>query len=87
MVLIIDKGYKPKYAYGGRGLFDTVGNLFERVFSSSAARELGSKAVNAATQGAIKVMEQGANTIINKVVHKMTKPKRNDLSSKSKERI
>ena len=53
-MLTIEKGYARKYAYGGRGLFDTITGLVGRIFTSSAAKSLGNKAMSAATKAALK---------------------------------
>ena len=66
------RGYRRKYVYGGRGLFDTVSGLLGRVFASSAAKTLGSKAMTAATNAALKGVEKGATKAVDHVVEKIT---------------
>lgn len=66
------KGYRRKYVYGGRGLFDTLTGLLGRAFTSSAAKTLGRKAVTAATSAALKGVEKGATKAVDHVVDKMT---------------
>lgn len=48
------RSYARKYVYGGRGLFDAITNLAGRMFTSSTAKTLGSKAVSAAANAALK---------------------------------
>ena len=69
------RGYARKYAYGGRGLFDTIASLAGRMFTSSAAKTLGSKAMSAATNAALKGVEKGASKAVDHVVDKVTRPR------------
>ena len=62
--------------YGGRGLFDTVTKLLGLAFTSSAAKTLGTKALTAATNAAVKGVEKGATKAVDHVVAKMTAPKK-----------
>ena len=75
-MLKIKKDYRRKYVYGGRGLFDTVTKLLGRAFTSSAAKTLGSKALTAATDAAVKGVEKGATKAMDRVVNKLTAPKK-----------
>lgn len=75
-MLQIKKGYARKYAYGGKGLFDTIASLAGRMFTSSAAKTLGSKAVSAATNAALKGVEKGASKAVDHVVDKVTRPRK-----------
>ena len=69
------RGYRRKYVYGGRGIFDTLSGLVGRVFTSSAAKTLGSKAMSAATSAALKGVEKGATKAVDHIVDKIsTKP-------------
>ena len=42
-----EKKEKKKYAVGGAGIFDSIGNFFTRMFSSNAAKQLASAALQA----------------------------------------
>ena len=46
-MLITKRTYKKKYVIGGDGIFDSIGNLFARMFSSNAAKQLASTALQA----------------------------------------
>lgn len=76
MPLVVNHGYRRKYAVGGRGLFDTIANLAGRVLTSSAAKTLGSKAVSAATNAALKGVEKGASKAVDHVVNRVTRKKK-----------
>lgn len=77
MPLLIKHGYRRKYVVGGRGLFDTVANLAGRIFTSSAAKTLGSKAMSAATNAALKGVEKGASKAVDYMIDKATSKPRN----------
>ena len=46
-MLITKRTYKKKYVIGGYDIFDSIGNLFARMFSSNAAKQLSSAALQA----------------------------------------
>ena len=46
-MLITQSTYKKKYVIGGAGIFDSIGNFFARMFSSHAAKQLASAALQA----------------------------------------
>ena len=46
-MLSTKRSYKKKYVIGGAGIFCSIGNVFARLFSSSAAKQLASTALQA----------------------------------------
>ena len=44
-MLITKRTYKKKYVIGGAGIFDSIGNFFATMFSSNAAKQLASTAL------------------------------------------
>ena len=45
--MIVPKhGFKKRYAYGGSGIFDTIANFLMRMFTSSAAKQIVSSALD-----------------------------------------
>ena len=46
-MLITRRTYKKKYVIGGAGIFVSIGNFFARMFSSNAAKQLTSAALQA----------------------------------------
>ena len=44
-MLIKKRTYKKKYVIGGAGIFGSIGNFFPRMFSSNAAKQLASAAL------------------------------------------
>ena len=46
-MLITKRIYKKKYVIAGAGIFGSIGNVFARMFSSNAAKQLASAALQA----------------------------------------
>ena len=46
-MVIAKRSYKKKYVIGGAGIFDSIGNFFAIIFSSNAAKQLASAALQA----------------------------------------
>ena len=46
-MLIANRSYKKKHVIGGTGIFSSIGNFFARLFSSNAAKQLASAALQA----------------------------------------
>ena len=60
--MIVPKhGFKKRYAYGCSGIFDTIANFLTRIFTSSAAKQIASSALDVgksvAKEGAEKALE------------------------------
>ena len=45
-MIVTKHGFKKKYAYGGSGIFDTIANFLTRMFTSSAAKQIASSALD-----------------------------------------
>ena len=62
-MIVTKHGFKKKYAYGGSGIFDTIANLLSRNFTSSAAKQITSSALDVGKsvnkEGAKKALEAG----------------------------
>ena len=88
--MIVPKhGFKKRYAYGGSGIFDTVINLLTRMFTSSAAKQIASSAIDVgksvAKEGAKKALEVGKSAAVDvgkKLVHKALTPKSKKILQK-----
>ena len=79
-MLIIKRTYKKKYFIGGAGIFGSIGNFCERMFSSNAAKQLASAALqagkNAAKDIGMKAIDVGKTVAIDagkKLVEKVAK--------------
>ena len=66
---------KKRFAFGGSGIFDTIANFLTRIFTSSAAKQIASSALDVgksvAKEGAKKALEAGKNAAVDveKKVH------------------
>ena len=88
--MIVNKhGFKKRYAYGGSGIFDTIANLLTRIFTSSAAKQITSSALDVgksvAKEGAKKALEVGKSTTVDvgkKLVTKALTPKSKKILQK-----
>ena len=65
-MIVTKHGFKKRYAYGGSGIFDTIASLLTRIFTSGAAKQIASSAMDVgksvAKEGAKKALEIGKST-------------------------
>ena len=63
MLLAKNRGFKRQYVYGGAGIFDSIAGFLAKLFTSDAARQIASSALNVGKTAAIdagkKVIEKG----------------------------
>ena len=93
--MIIPKhGFKKRYAYGGSGIFDTMANLLMRMFTSSAATQIASSALDVgkivAKEGAKKALEAGKSAAVDvgkNLVTKALTPKSEKILQKYTEPV
>ena len=67
--MIVSKhGFKKRYTYGGSGIFDTIANFLTRIFTSSAAKQIASSALDVgkrvAKEGTKKALEVGKSVAV-----------------------
>ena len=67
-MIITKRTYTKKYVIGGAGIFDSIGDFFARMFSSNAAKQLASTALQAAKTAAkdigMKAIDVGVTVAI-----------------------
>ena len=88
--MIVPKhGFKKRYAYGGSGIFDTMASLLARIFTSSAAKQIASSALDVgksvAKEGAKKALDVGKSATVDvgkKLVAKALTPKSKKILQK-----
>ena len=88
--MIVSKhGFKKRYANGGSGIFDTIANLLTRFFTSSAAKQIASSALDVGKsvtkEGAKKALEVGKSTAVDvgkKLITKALTPKSKKILQK-----
>ena len=85
-------GFKKEYQYSGSGIFDTITNLLTTIFTSSAAKQIASSALDVgksiAKEGAKKALEAGKSTAVDvgkKLVKKALTPKSKKILQKYSE--
>ena len=88
-MIVAKRGFKKRYAYGGSGIFDTVANLLTRIFTSSAAKQIASSALDVgksvAKEGAKKALDVGKSAAVDvgkKLVTKALNPKSKKILQK-----
>ena len=88
-MIITKHGFKKRYAYGGSGIFDTITNLLMRIFTSSAAKQIASSALDVgksvAKEGAKKDLDVGKSAAVDvgkKLVAKALTPKSKKIFKK-----
>ena len=63
-MIISRHGFRKRYRYGGSGIFEPITKILMRIFTSGAAKQLASSALDAGTkvakEGAKKALEVGA---------------------------
>ena len=81
-MIVPRQGFKKRYQYGGSGIFEPMTRLLMRIFSSGAAKQLASSALDAGTkvakEGAKKALEVGATAAADagkRLVQKALTPK------------
>ena len=88
--MIVPKhGFKKRYAYGGSGIFDTMVNFLTRMFTSNAAKQIASSALDVGKsvdkEGAKKALEAGKSAAVDvgkKLVQKALTPKSKKILQK-----
>ena len=88
-MIVAKHGFKKRYAYGGSGIFDTITNLLMRIFTSSAAKQIASSALDVgksvAKEGAKKALDVGKSAAVDvgkKLVAKALTPKSKKILQK-----
>ena len=88
-MIVTKHGFKKRYAYGGSGMFDTIAKLLTRIFTSSAAKQIASSALDVgksvAMEGAKKALEVGKSAAVDvgkKLVTKALTPKSKKILQK-----
>lgn len=88
-----NRGFKRQYVYGGAGIFDSIASFFTRLFTSDAAKQIASSALDvgksAAKEVGMKAVDVGKNAaldagkkLIEKGVTKALTPKSQSILQK-----
>ena len=77
--MIVPKpGYKRQYAFGGTGIFDTIGNIVKCVITSKAGKDLAEFALDTSKN----IAKTTASDVGNRLVKKVLTPKSKSIISK-----
>ena len=67
-MIVTKHGFEKRYAYGGSGIFDTIANFLTRIFTSSAAKQIVSSALDVgksvSKERAKKALEAGKSAAV-----------------------
>ena len=77
-MIVPKQGYKRRYAFGGTGIFDTIGNLIKGVVTSQAGKDL----ANFALDSSKNIVKTTASDIGNRLIKKALTPKSKTIISK-----
>ena len=77
-MIVPKQGYKRQYAFGGTGIFDTIGNIIKGVVTSQAGKDLAKFALDASKN----IVKTTASDIGNRLIKKVLTPKSKSIISK-----
>ena len=77
-MIVTKQGYKRQYAFGGTGIFDTIGNIIKGVVTSQAGKDLAKFTLDSAKN----IAKTTASDVGNRLVKKVLTPKSKNIISK-----
>ena len=77
-MIVPKQGYKRQYAFGGTGIFDSIGNIIKGIVTSKAGKDLAKFALDSAKN----ITKTTASDIGNRLVKKVLTPKLKSIISK-----
>ena len=77
-MIVPRQGYKRQYAFGGTGIFDTIGNIIKGIVTSQAAKDLTKTALDASKN----IVKTTASDVGNRLVKNLLTPKSKNIISK-----
>ena len=77
-MIVPKQGYRRKYAFGGTGIFDTIGNIIKGIVTSQAAKDLTKTALDASKN----IVKTTASDVGNRLIKKALTPKSKSIISK-----
>ena len=77
-MIVPNQGYRRQYAFGGTGIFDTIGNIVKGIVTSQAAKDLTKTALDASKN----IVKTTASDVGNRLVKKVLTPKSKNIISK-----
>ena len=77
-MIVPKQGYKRQYAFGGTGIFDSIGNIIKGIVTSKAGKDLAKFNLDSAKN----ITKSTASDIGNRLVKKVLTPKSKNIISK-----
>ena len=77
-MIVPKQGYKRQYAFGGTGIFDSIGNIIKGIVTSKAGKDLAKFALDSAKN----ITKTTASDIGYRLVKKVLTPKSKSIISK-----
>ena len=77
-MIVPKQGFKRSYAFGGTGIFDTIGNIVSGIVTSKAGKDLAKFALDSAKN----IAKTTATDVGNRLVKKVLTPKSKSIISK-----
>ena len=77
-MIVPKQGYKRQYAFGGTGIFDTIGNIVKGVITSKTGKDLAEFALDTSKN----IAKTTASDVGNRLVKKVLTPKSKSIISK-----
>ena len=77
-MIVPKQGFKRSYAFGGTGIFDTIGKIFTGIVTSKAGKDLAKFALDSSKN----IVKTAASDIGNRLVKKVLTPKSKSIISK-----
>ena len=77
-MIVPKQGYRRQYAFGGTGIFDTIGNIVKGVVTSQAGKNLAEFALDTSKN----IAKTTATDVGNRLVKKVLTPKSKNIISK-----
>ena len=77
-MIVPKQGYKRQYAFGGTGIFDSIGNIIKGIVTSQTGKDLAKFALDSAKN----ITKTTASDIGNRLIKKALTPKSKNIISK-----
>ena len=77
-MIVPKQGFKRQYAFGGTGIFDTIGNIVKGVVTSQAGKDLAKSALDVGKN----IAKTTATDVGNRLVKKVLAPKSKNIIRK-----
>ena len=77
-MIVPKQGYKHKYAFGGTGIFESLGNLIKGIVTSQAGKDLTKHLLDSAKN----ITKTTASDVGNRLIKKALTPKSKSIISK-----